>query len=71
MAKSRIQNRVKEYRERVGMTQFELAVAAHMMPAAVSEIESGKREPGLTTALNLAKALETTVDGLFELEKEG
>jgi len=42
-----------------------------MTPAAVSEIESGKREPGLMTALSMARALETTVDDLFELEKEG
>ena len=71
MSKPRIRNRVKQYRDQAGMTQLELAVKAGMTPPAVSEIEAVKREPVLFTALKLARALETTVDDLFELEKEG
>lgn len=71
MPKSRIRNRMKEYRERREMIQLTLSRLADITPSAVSEIEAGIREPGLFTALKMARALETTVDDLFELKKEG
>lgn len=45
-------------RERVGMTQGQLAEQARMTIAAVSQIECGRREPSLDMALRLCRALD-------------
>lgn len=62
---------VRLCRETADLTQLALSRLADVTPAAVSQIESGKRVPSVGTALRLAKALGVKVDDLFELEKEG
>ncbi len=56
-------NRIKEEREKRGMTQMALAVAAGLHPGHVSRIENGSGCE-LKTARKLADALEVTLDEL-------
>ncbi len=57
--------RVKELRERAGMTQQQLAGAAGLSMSVVTHIEQGIRpDPRVSTILALAKALGATTDEL-------
>lgn len=66
----KVRNYVRDDRENLDMTQLTLSRLANITPAAVSQIEHGKRMPNIETALKLARALGTRVDDLFVLEKE-
>lgn len=58
-------SRIAEMRTAAGMTQAELAAAAGLPRATVGAVESGRHSPAVETALALAAALGTTVEGLF------
>lgn len=62
-----MQNRVKDRRNEVGLSQDELAERANVPRSTISEIETGKRTPGVDIALSLARALVCTVEDLFSL----
>lgn len=55
-------------RQELGLSQAELARRAGLTRQAISAIESGSYIPSTLTALEIARALETTVDRLFVLE---
>ena len=57
--------RVRELREIAGMTQQEVADAAGIHRVNVSKVESGSREVGVTTVVDLAAALGVEVAELF------
>ena len=48
---------VRAHRERAGLTQAELAVAANVSESYIQRIEYGQRTPTITVFLQLAKAL--------------
>jgi DNA-binding XRE family transcriptional regulator len=54
------------WRKSVGMTQAELAAAAGIRPATVSDIESGKIDPRLSTLKALAKALKLGIEDIVD-----
>ena len=54
------------WRKSVGMTQAELAAAAGIRPATVSDIESGKIDPRLSTLRALAKALKLGIEDIVD-----
>jgi transcriptional regulator with XRE-family HTH domain len=58
--------RLRELRERAGLTQAQLADRAGLHLSAVTRFEQGLREPALGTAANLAAALGVTVDDLLK-----
>ncbi len=58
-------NRVKETRIKVGMTQKELANRVGITRQTLSLIEKGTYNPTLKLAINIAKSLNMTLDGLF------
>ena len=59
-------NRIKERREKLGMTQEDLAQASGISRATISALESGVEKNTTTkTLLAIADALKTTVDRLF------
>ena len=62
-----VENKIKEYRERLGMSQEQLAQKSGVGRSTISEAESGTHVPTLEAALRLAQALETTVNDLFNL----
>ena len=57
--------RIKERRDKLGMTQTQLAKAAKLTPAAISQFESGARKPAFDTLSSLADALKVTTDYLL------
>jgi transcriptional regulator with XRE-family HTH domain len=56
---------IRELRELKGMNQLELAYLAGMAPSAISQIETGKRNPSSVTLFKLARALDVEVSDLF------
>ena len=54
------------WRKSVGMTQAELASAAGIRPATVSDIESRKIDPRLSTLKALAKALKLGIEDIVD-----
>lgn len=65
-----MQNRIKEYREKKGISQGELADLCNVSRQTVNAIENNKYDPSLQLAFNLAKTLGVKVDNLFLNEKE-
>jgi transcriptional regulator with XRE-family HTH domain len=56
---------VRRLREQKEWTQAELAYHAGLAPSVISEIETGKRDPGAGTLKKLASALNVAVPELF------
>ena len=56
--------KIRELREQMGLSQKELARAIRISPALVCQLESGKRNPSLSTALMLADYFEVSLDVL-------
>jgi molybdate-binding protein/DNA-binding XRE family transcriptional regulator len=58
-------------RERRSWTQTDLAKRAQIPRSSVSAIESGRLSPSVSTALQLARALELSVEALFDESTAG
>ena len=58
--------RIRELREAAGLSQSALAEAAQVGQSHLSRIEKDEREPSLSIAARLAKALGVTLDSLVE-----
>ena len=65
-----MRNRIKEYREKKGISQGELAYLCNVSRQTINAIENNKYDPSLQLAFNLAKTLVVKVDNLF-LNGEG
>lgn len=55
---------LKKFREEQGMSQRELAQRVGVNQTMIAHIENGLRIPSLAVSLELAEALNTTVDEL-------
>ncbi len=64
-------SRIKERRRELKMTQTELAKAANLTPAAISQFESGTRKPSFNTLSSLSDALKVTTDFLLGKKERG
>jgi putative molybdopterin biosynthesis protein len=62
-----LENRVRELRERAGLSQGQLASQAEITRQAVSAIESGGYVPNTAVALRLSQALDCSVEDLFRI----
>ncbi len=67
MGDPRLGSRLKEVRTAAELTQVELAALAGVSRKTVNTVENGVFVPSTTLALSLARALGTTVEGLFYL----
>lgn len=62
--------KVKEYREKAGMKQADLAEKVGARRETIVHLESGKYNPSLKLAMDIAHVFETTVEELFLFTEE-
>lgn len=63
----RLRNRLREERARLDLTQAELAALVGVSRKTINTVENGVFDPSTVLALRLARALDTTVEKLFQL----
>ena len=62
--------KVKEYREKSGYKQSELAEMVSARRETIVHLENGKYNPSLKLAMDIAKVFGTTVEELFEFTED-
>lgn len=60
-----LENRLKEYRARLGINQADMVKLAGVSRQTISLIERGDYSPSVTLALKLAKICRVTVEDIF------
>lgn len=58
--------KIKEYREKNGMKQAELAEMVNARRETIVHLENGKYNPSLKLAMDIAKVFGVTVEDIFE-----
>jgi len=61
--------KIREYRKKVKLTQYELGEKLGLSQFAISQYERGNREPGVITLVQIAEELGITVDELIDYQK--
>lgn len=67
MGDARLVSRLKEARTAAGLTQADLADRVGVSRKTINTVENGIFIPSTMLALGLARALDTTVEALFQL----
>ena len=62
--------KIKEYREKVGMKQSELAELVNVRRETIVCLENGKYNSSLKLAMDIAKVFSVSVEELFEFIEE-
>ena len=57
--------KIKEYREKIGMKQAELAELVNVRRETIVCLENGKYNPSLRLAMDIAKVFNVQVEDLF------
>jgi putative transcriptional regulator len=70
MAHQIVENRVREVRSRLGLTQDQLAERIGVARQSIISIEKGRFLPTVETALRLSAALQAPVEDLFWLKEK-
>lgn len=65
---SNLRNSIRDLRARKNLTQAELAVLANVSRKTINTVENGVFIPSTIVALQLARALQTPVEDIFQLE---
>jgi putative transcriptional regulator len=65
-----VYNRIKEFRQKLDMSQEELASAVGVSRQSINSIERGRYTPSLPLALRIARLFECSTDELFKLEED-
>lgn len=63
-------NRVREFREKLGLTQKELGEQVGVSRQAINAIETGKFDPSVWLAYDLAKYFGVSIEILFLFKEE-
>ena len=58
-------NRLKEFREKRGFSQKQLAFDVNVSARHIAFIENGSRNPSIELAFKIAKALNATLEDIF------
>ena len=66
----KMKNRIKEFRARHDLTQEELARRVDVRRETIGHIEKGRYNLSLLLAWRIAKALESSLEELFQFEEE-
>ena len=64
----RLKNDISVYRERLGLTQGELALKCGVRRETIVNLERGRYNPSLRLALKICAALGSRIEELFWLE---
>ena len=62
--------KIKEYRERAGYRQSELAEMVGARRETIVHLENGRYNPSLKLAMDIAKVFDTTVEDIFTFEND-
>lgn len=65
-----LNNRLKEYRSKLGVNQQEMGALVGTSRQTISQIERGDYSPSVTLALKIAKVCKTTVEDIFIYTEE-
>lgn len=65
-----LKTKVKEYREKVGLKQSELAELVHARRETIVHLENGRYNPSLKLAMDIAKVFQVAVEELFEFTED-
>lgn len=63
-----MKNRLRALREEQGLTQKELGERVHVSRQAINAIETGKFDPSIWLAHDLAQFFHMTIEELFDFE---
>lgn len=64
-----MKNRVKALREQRGMTQKQLGEAVGVSRQAINAVETGKFDPSIWLAYDLARFFGTSIEDLFDFDR--
>ncbi|MBU5483874.1 helix-turn-helix transcriptional regulator [Clostridium sp. MSJ-11] len=64
-----MKNRVREFREARGLTQEQLGKLVGVSRQAINAIETGKFEPSIWLAYDIAKLYDSTIEEIFLFEE--
>jgi putative transcriptional regulator len=62
-----MKNKIKQFRQKINLTQEELAERAGVRRETIVFLEQGKYNPSLRLAMSIARELKTTIEELFFL----
>lgn len=65
-----LKTKIKEYREKAGLKQSELAELVHARRETIVHLENGKYNPSLKLAMDIAKVFHVPVEELFEFMED-
>lgn len=65
-----LKNRLKEYRARINVNQYEMGKLVNVSRQTISQIERGDYSPSVTLALKIAKVFNASVEDIFEYEED-
>ncbi len=65
-----LRNKIRALREERHMTQKELGAAVGVSRQAINAVETGKFDPSIWLAHDLARFFGTTIEELFDFQKE-
>ncbi|MGE5380875.1 MAG: helix-turn-helix transcriptional regulator [Methylocystaceae bacterium] len=66
-----MQNRIRELRERKGMTQEELGIKVGVSRQTIISLERGKYNPSISLAYRLARTFDLKIEDVFHFNDEG
>lgn len=61
-----LNTKIKDYREKISISQNELAKLVGVRRETIVHLENGKYNPSLKLAMDIARVFDTTVENLFE-----
>lgn len=65
-----LKTKIKEYREKAGLKQNELAERVKVRRETIVHLENGRYNPSLKLAMDIAKVFGTSVEELFEFTED-
>lgn len=65
--KKRLGEKIREHREEAGLSQFKLALSAHISRTQISRLENGEINTSIITLLRIAKAFNLDKEQIMDL----